>query len=133
MDNAYISGLFGLLGTGLGALIALTVLNRTIGAEERKHLRELGIKIAILRYEKHCEMMKEIAEKFHTTCEVPPFSTFVVEGMRMIEIVENVQLSSDQVGQQLADLNIFRQNVVSEIYGRAKQEAEQRTPPNSTS
>jgi hypothetical protein len=115
MNESYIVGLFTLAGSAFGFLSALVIANRNARLEERKHFRELGLKIAFYMSQREDEMAQKLADLTKQPRITPPVSVFVVYGLKMMEIASDTSLPSHEVGIQLAQLNKFTDALIAEI------------------
>jgi hypothetical protein len=129
--TAIIAGAFGLIGAIVGVCGALFIAARTarideqrhlreLGMKDRQHFRELGLQVAHTKFKKEQEMAQKIADLTGEIRSTPPFSVFVVDGIKMMEIVSDSRLSADEVGVRLAALNDFNESVIKEIRAKNK-------------
>jgi hypothetical protein len=107
MSEPYIIGLFTLAGTGLGALIMFAAADRTARIEERKHFRELGLKVAMTKFE-GCSKLADATGKLQ---DIPPFEAFVLEGIKFMDIVSTPGLSAVETAKRLTELRDFSKTV----------------------
>ncbi len=107
MTATYVVGMFTLAGSALGFLGALVIAHLAARAEAKRQTRDLGIKIALAHLEHRMKEGQALAEATESEIEVKPISIFVVEGIKMAEIISNPRLSGDEIGQALAKLTSF--------------------------
>ena len=112
MSDAYIVGIFTIAGTSLGAWVSYAVAARNARIEERKHFRELGLKMALTKFEKNMELAQQLADATGRFQEVRPFEAFVIEGIKFMDIVATPNLSADEMARRMSDLRDFTQTIV---------------------
>ena len=116
MSEPYIVGIIALAGTGLGALIMYAAAARTARIEERKHFRELGLKIALTKFESCVKSAQAITDLTGQPSEVPHFEIFVIEGIKLMEIVQSEpNIGADEIGRRIKRLRDFTKNVIISI------------------
>jgi hypothetical protein len=108
-----VSGGFGLLGVVIGIWSTSAVAARNARIEERKHFRELGLKMALTKFEKNMELAQQLANATGKFQEVRPFEAFVIEGFKFMDIVSTPNLSASQMARRMADLRDFTMTVVN--------------------
>ena len=85
---------------------------RTTRLEERKHFRELGLKVAILNYERNAALAQQLANLKGGFVDTPPLEVFVIKGMKFMDIVATPNISATEAGRRLADLQDFTSTVI---------------------
>ena len=80
-----------LLGSVIGIYGTLIITDRTTRLEERKHFRELGLKVAIINYERNAALAQQVANAkgLGAVVEIPPFEVFVIKGIKFIPYFPN--------------------------------------------
>ena len=109
----------GLIGAVFGAIVgaasSLLTAFLTRSTEERKHYRELGVKVAMAKFEQHQVLAQKVADATGQAVPIPPFDAFLLHAVRLMEIVSNRNLNSDQIASRMKHLTDFTNEV------RAKQ------------
>ena len=95
----------------VGMLGSLLVSNRIARIEERKHFRELGIKIALVLYNECKEAAQKNANASGITRTMPPFTLFLINGIRTMEIVGDTRLTAEEVGRRTSEFFAFYKDV----------------------
>jgi hypothetical protein len=106
----------GLLGTALGALAsgatAVFITHITKRSEERRHFRELGLKVALTNFEYCMKLAQSAADRYKQMIPVPPLKAFVIQGIKLMEIVSDETLSADEMARRIAASEDFTQTIV---------------------
>jgi hypothetical protein len=121
MSDPYVVGIFTLAGAIVGVCGALAVAARAARAEERKHFRELGLKVALTNFEACMKMAQSATDRFNQPLHVPPLKTFIIQGIRLMEIVSDTSLSADEMAQRVAKMEDFTQEITRAAEQRQKQ------------
>jgi hypothetical protein len=101
-----VSSVSGLLGVIIGAWIMYAAAARTARIEESKHYRELGLKIALTKFESCVKSAQAITDLTGQPSEVPHFEIFVIEGIKLMEIVQSEpNISADEMGRRIKQLS----------------------------
>ena len=100
-----------LVGTALGVWGTFAVTNRTARLEERKHFRELGLQIAITKFEGCSKLAQQLADATGKFQEIPPFEAFVIESTKFMDIVATPGLSAHETARRLALLRDFTKTI----------------------
>ncbi len=114
-DPAIITGIFTLGGVAIGSLATFLISFRTTKLENQKHIRELGLQLATTHFEYRMKEVQAIAEATGTNMEVQSLSIFVVEGIKMAEIICDPKLNAWEMGKRLAGLTTITKTVQSGI------------------
>ena len=116
MDSNVVTGLFTLAGTLLGAIGTYAVTVRTARMENQRHLRELGLKLALTNFDFFTKQAQAEANMTRQSIPVLPLSLFAAEGIKLAEILTNQRLTPDEIGKAIADLKFFRSTVAKGIF-----------------
>jgi hypothetical protein len=111
IDAGIITGCFTLGGVAIGSISTWFISVRNAKLESQRHIRELGLQLALTHFEHRWKEAEAIAEATKTDMRVQPFSMFVIEGMKMAEIVSDTKLTPYEIGQRLAGLPTFTKTV----------------------
>ena len=106
----------GIIGATIGVGGTLLVTNRTTKFEERRHRREiesqeirhsrtLGLQIATAKFEQHKELAQQAANMKGGLVYMQPFESFVVYGIRLMDIVTDHRLSSEEIKSRIDALS----------------------------
>jgi hypothetical protein len=111
---AIVGGASGIIGVIIGGKISSAAADRTARIEERKHFRELGLKIAIINHERNAALAQQVAnlKGLGAIVNAPPLEVFVIKGIRFMEIVATSNISADETARRLADLQVFTETVI---------------------
>lgn len=109
---AIVGGLFGLLGAVVGVFGALAVSNRTAKLEEKKHFRELGLKVALTKFEKNGQLAQQLANATGKFQEIPPLEAFVIDGFKFMDIVASSNMDAHTTARRMAELRDFNKIIV---------------------
>jgi hypothetical protein len=107
-----LSGSFGLLGVVIGIWSTSAVAARTARIEERKHFRELGLKVALTKFEGCSKLAQQLANSTGRFQEIPPFEAFVIEGIKFMDIVSTPGLSANETARRMSELREFSKTIV---------------------
>ena len=110
-DPNIITGIFALSGVAIGSLATFFISSRTAKLEDRRHIRELGLQLATTNLEHRMREAQAIADKTGRILEIPSLTIFVVEGIKMAEIICDPRLNAYEMGQRLAGLPTFTKTV----------------------
>lgn len=113
------SGLFALLGASIGGLISYLTAARAARAEERRHLRELALKVALTKFEGCQALAQQLANATGNFQPVPPLDEFILQAVRLMDIAGDSRLSAAEATRRLRELSDF---------ARAIREAQERKP-----
>lgn len=94
---------------GLGGAWAINA--RTVRLEERKHFRELALKVALVKFESCERLAQQLANATGKLTPVPPLDAFVIDAMKFMDIVSAPGLSARETGRRLAALRDFNKVV----------------------
>ncbi len=111
VDSNIITGIFTLGGVAIGSVSTWFISVRSSKLESQRHIRELGLQLALTHFEHRWKEAQAIAESMNTDMEVQSLAIFVVEGMKMAEIISDARLTPQEIGQRLAGLTTFTQAV----------------------
>jgi hypothetical protein len=121
--TAVIGGAFGLVCAVIGVCGTLYVTASTtrieerrhireLGLKERQHYRELGLKVALVNFE-HCSALAQsAADKYHEVFRVPPLKGFIIQGIKLMEIISDPNLSADEMARKIAASEDFAQTII---------------------
>jgi hypothetical protein len=114
VSESYTVGLFTIAGVVLTFLFDQLRSERAARFEERKHFRELGLKVAILKYERNAALAQQVANLKGpgAVVETPPLEVFVIKGIKFMEIVATPNLSADAAIRRLTELEDFTSTVI---------------------
>jgi hypothetical protein len=106
---------YGLIGSLIGGGLVLfgQWLNRR--QEDRRHLRELGLKMGLARHENCVRAAQQIADDTKQVVPIPPFEVCVVDGVRLMEIVSTPGLSAVEMAKRIAQYRDYSQAVLDSI------------------
>ena len=110
-DTSIITGIFTLGGVAIGSISTWFISVRNAKLESQRHIRELGLQLALTHFEHRWKETQAIAEATGTDMEVQSLAIFVVEGMKMAEIISDARLTPQEIGQRLAGLTTLIQKV----------------------
>ena len=111
MTDAYIVGIFTIAGTTLGAWVSYAVAARTARIEERKHFRELGLKVTLTKFEGCSKLAQQLADATGKFQEIPPFEAFVIDGVKFMDIVATPGLSAHETARRMSELRDFTKTI----------------------
>jgi hypothetical protein len=111
MSDSYIVGIFTLAGAALGSWVTFAVAAKTARIEERKHFRELGLKVALTKFEGCMKLAQQLANETGKFQPVPPFEAFVINGVKLMEIVSTPGLSADEIARRMAKISDLTQAI----------------------
>jgi hypothetical protein len=120
MIDAYIVGVFTLAGTALGAWVSYAVAARNARIEERKHFRELGLKVALTKFEGCAKLAQQLANTTGKFQEIPPFEAFVIDGVKFMDIVATPGLSAHETARRMAELRDFNKVIIQSAKQKGK-------------
>jgi|ERR1035441_6768350 hypothetical protein len=107
-----LSSSFTLLGVIIGAWIMSAVAARTARIEERKHFRELGLKVALTKFEGCSKLAQQLANASGKFQDMPPFEAFVIDGVKFMDIVATPGLSARETARRMAELRDFSKIII---------------------
>ena len=102
-NQSIIAGFFGIFGSVIGMFATIAVTRR----EDKRHVREIGLKLAMVNLEQRIKEQQALADETGQIQEVLPLPILVAEAMKAAEIVSNSCLSADEIGHRLADMETF--------------------------
>jgi hypothetical protein len=123
---AIVGGAFGLICAVIGVCGTLIVTARTARIEERRHFRELGLKVALTNFEHCMALAQSAADKYNETFQVPPLKAFVIQGIKLMEIISESNISAQEMAKRIADSEDFTQTII-----RAAQKKAENANPNA--
>lgn len=123
MTDAYIVGIFTIAGTALGAWVSYAVAARTARIEERKHFRELGLKVALTKFEGCSKLAQQLANVTGKLQEIPPFEAFVIDGVKFMDIVSTPGLNAHETARRMAELRDFTKTICEAAIKKGKDNA----------
>src|ERR1017187_8382575 len=85
-----------LFGAAIGVWGTLAATDRTARLEERKHFRELGLKVALTKIEGCSKLAQQLADATGKFQEIPPFEAFVIESTKFMDIVSTPGLRAHE-------------------------------------
>jgi hypothetical protein len=120
---AIIGGAFGLLCAVIGVCGTLFVTARTTRIEDQRHFRELrmkerqqfrelGLKVALTNFEYCMKLAQSAADRFNQPFHIPPLKAFIIQGIKLMEVVSDPRLSADEMARKIADCEDFTQAIV---------------------
>lgn len=103
-----------------GTLIVTAVSNRNeerrhireITLKERQHFRELGLKIALTNFEHSMALAQSAADRFHEVFHVPPLKGFIIQGVKLVEIICQSDISAEEMARRIAESEDFTETIV---------------------
>lgn len=111
MANEYVVGLFTLAGGLIGGGFTWLAARRRDRLEERKHLRELALKLAVLKFERTEALAQALADRTGKFQEHPPIEAFVLHALRFMDLLDQPGLTPEELGRRLAELQTFSRGV----------------------
>ena len=89
----------GIIGTCIGAIAGIGGSIATARSEERRHYRALGVQVATAKFEQHLAMAQKLANMKGDgeIVKIPPFESFLVYGIRLMEVVSDLNLTPDEI------------------------------------
>jgi uncharacterized membrane protein YccC len=113
----------GIIGAVIGVCGTFIITSRTarfeeqrhireIASRERQHFRELGLKVALAKFEGCAKLAQQLANATGKFQEVPPFEAFVIDGVKFMEIVATPDLSADETARRMSELRGFSQFII---------------------
>jgi hypothetical protein len=120
-----ISALIGIsaaIGSVMGALFSLLGIWLTNRSQERRHHWELGVQVALAKYKKFDEYAQWAANEFGREFRVPPFNVFLIDGIRIMEIVSNKRLNADQIAHRISELIDFTKEIDEAVQTERKRQ-----------
>lgn len=116
----------GIVGVMIGGRISAAAAERSARSAERQHFRGLGMQFATTNFE-ICMKVGEMHRDNGKTVVIPPLKTFVIQGIKFMEIVSDSSLSSDEMIKRIAEIDDFAR-AITLAYMTEKQ-AEQAMAP----
>jgi len=86
---------------------------RTARIEERKHFLELGLKVALINFEKVLASAQQLANITGRTLEHPHFEVFVIKGIKFMDIVATPNISATEIAGQMNRLQDFTETIIN--------------------
>src|SRR3990170_2045054 len=109
------AGVAGLICAAIGAVAGVSgsVVSTLIASrsEERRHYRALGVQVATSKLEHHMSLAKQLANLKGEVIFTPTFESFLVYGIRLMEIVSDLDLSPDEIK---ARIDVLAKSIVGE-------------------
>lgn len=93
--------------TLLGSLISVFATLATTRYENRRHIRDVGVKLALAHFESRVKEQQALADATGKMREVNALPVFFAEAMKVAEIVSNPKLNGFDIGWRLAELPRF--------------------------
>jgi hypothetical protein len=115
MSDSIIIGIFTILGTGLGAWITYASAAKAARIEEQKHVRELGLKVALVNFENCMKLAQSAASAYHETFTVPPLKGFIVQGIKLMEIISDPTLDAQEMARRINASEDFAQVIIHAV------------------
>lgn len=109
--TSIVSAASGLVGAAIGLCGALAISRRAARLDERKHFRELGLKIGLTNFEHCTQLAQAAANRYQRFFEVPPLKVFVIQGIKLMEIVSDDTLSADEMARRISESEDFTQSI----------------------
>jgi len=103
------------IGGIIGALLSLFGLWLANRSQNRRHTAELGIRIALAKFEYDRQLAQQLANMTHKMQETPPFNAFLIDGIRLMDIVSNRRLSPEQMAERIGSLADFTKTFADAI------------------
>jgi hypothetical protein len=127
MDPIIVTGLvsivasvFGLIGVVIGGRISAAAAERAAKAAERQHFRELGMQFAMVNYEGCVKMAERAADAHNKTYVIPPLKAFVIQGIKIMEIVGDPTLSNQAMIRKISECEDFAKAIVNDTNQKYK-------------
>ena len=120
---AIIGGASGLVGVIIGGKISSAAANRAARLEERRHLREIGLKVGLTNFEYCMKLAQSAADRYQQFMPVPPLKAFVIQGIKLMEIASDQNLSAQEMARRIAESEDFTQTIVRAAQERKKNDA----------
>lgn len=112
-----------LLGITIGVLSTAYAAARRDRIEERKHFRELGLKVAVTKYEGCARLAQQLADATGKAQATPNFESFVVEGVKFMDILSTPGLSAQEMARRMAELRDFTHTICESTNHKGKDKA----------
>ncbi len=80
--------------------------------KERQQFRELGLKVALTNFEYCMKLAQSAADRFNQPFHIPPLKAFIIQGIKLMEVVSDPHLSADDMARKIADCEDFTQAIV---------------------
>jgi hypothetical protein len=102
------AGIAGLIGAAIGAVAGVggSIASTLIASrsEEHRHYRALGVQVATAKFEQHVALAKQVATLKGGVVFTPSFESFLVYGIRLMDVVSDLTLSPDEIKARVAVL-----------------------------
>ncbi len=118
-DPIIAAGIFTLLGAAIGFLATITVTFLAARFENKRHIRELGFRLALSSFKQRIKEQQALAERDGREREVVSLPVFMAEATKVAEIVCNPRLNADEIGKRLSGLADFTTTILKRMGSKA--------------
>ena len=95
------------VGAVVGAAIGFagTILSTLISrkAEERRHFRELGVQVALAKFDDVRDTMQNLTNATGRTTEMPSLDAFLVQGIKLMDALSDSRLTAKQIARRITE------------------------------
>ena len=95
------------IGGGIASIVGAVSQWLTRRAEARRHYRELGVEIARLKFEQCQALAQQTANATGKFIPMPPFDAFLMQSIKLMEIVSDSSLTAEQVEKRVAGIKPY--------------------------
>ncbi|MFC7339703.1 hypothetical protein ACFQY0_21135 [Haloferula chungangensis] len=102
-----IGSVSGIAGVLIGSRIAANAADRASKSAERQHFRELGMQFAMVNFECCVKMAERASDNRGIDCSIPPLRSFVIQGLKVMDVVSDPNLSTKAMIKKIAECEDF--------------------------
>ena len=102
---------------------ALAVAKRGAQAEERRHIRSLGIEIGKAKFDQGTALAQKAANATGRMIPLPSYESHLIHGLRLMDIISDTSLSADEVGRRIAESVDFTKDITAAVKKAQSDEA----------